>query len=61
MSKKTELQFNLAEPKKHSGKYILNGTENDMYPVAMYFRKEWFENNQLPQKVQVTIEAMSNG
>lgn len=53
----TKLQFTLSEMKKHSGKYILDGTENDQWPTTMYFKKEWFDTPSLPQKVTITIEA----
>ena len=53
-----ELTFVLSEPKKHSGKYVQVGTESDTYPNYMYFRKDWFPNSALPQKVCLTVEAM---
>jgi hypothetical protein len=55
MSKETKLTFNLAEPKKHSGKYVQEGTENDTWPTMLYLKKEWFEGKQLPQTAIVTI------
>ena len=52
----TKIIFKLLETKKHSGKYVQESTENDMYPNQMYFRKEWFKDQKLPAKVQMTIE-----
>jgi len=49
--------FNLSETKKHSGKYVQEGTEGDVYPNYMYFKKDWFENKVLPNRVKLTIEA----
>lgn len=44
----------LSEPKKHSGKYVINGTQGDAYPQFMYLRKEWF-GGELPTKVEATF------
>lgn len=56
----TTITFTLQEPKKHSGKYVQDGTENDRFPNMMYFRKEWFPNNQLPTKVKLTVESIDD-
>lgn len=49
--------FDLQEEKKHSGKYVQRGTEQDQWPNMMYFRKDWFEQNKLPKTVTLTVEA----
>lgn len=50
------LIFNLVEVKKHSGKYVLQGTEGAEYPTAMYFRKEWFKDQSLPKQVTMMLQ-----
>lgn len=52
----TQLTLKLIEPKKHSGKYVLEGTERDQWPTMMYLKKDWFPNEQLPNIVKLTVE-----
>ena len=54
MANKT-LNCTLSEPKKWSGKYIVEGTESDNWPTYFYLKKEWFDNNELPERVTITI------
>lgn len=55
MSKK-QVVFDLQEPKKHSGKYVERGTEQETYPNMMYFKRSWF-TGELPKTVTLTVEA----
>ncbi len=48
------IMLKLSEPKKHSGKYVVVGTEGDMYPVFIYLRKEWMRGD-LPTNVNMTL------
>lgn len=60
MTQPTKLTFHLVEHKKHSGKYVLEGTEDQVYPTMMYFRKEWFPDpSKLPPSIQVTVEPLT--
>jgi hypothetical protein len=52
------LTLSLLEPKKHSGKYAVEETKDDQWPVIMYLKKEWFPNDKLPKTVKLTIETV---
>jgi hypothetical protein len=56
-TKSVVLSLTLAEPKKHSGKYTVDGTEKDQWPTYYYLKKEYFGGD-LPQKVEMTIRAI---
>lgn len=49
-----KVKFKLSEEKKHSGKYVEVGTEDDQYPNYMYFRRKWFEGD-LPKNVILEV------
>jgi hypothetical protein len=53
----SKILLKLAKPKKHSGKYVVIGTENDVYPIYMYIRKEWMQKKDqpLPTNILLTI------
>jgi hypothetical protein len=48
----------LEEPKKHSGKYVVDGSQDDQYPNYMYLKKEWFPNKNLPKTVRATFDII---
>lgn len=56
----TKLTLVLQETKKHSGKYVVKGTEMEMYPTMYYLKKEYFPNKILPPVVNLTIEDASS-
>lgn len=47
----------LEESKKHSGKYVVDGTQGDTYPKYHYIPKEWF-NGKLPPNVEMTVREV---
>jgi hypothetical protein len=51
------VRLKLVATKKHSGKYVVIGTEKDVFPVYLYIRREWVrgENQPLPANVLLTI------
>lgn len=52
------VKLSLTEEKKHSGKYVVQGTENDQYPSYYYFPKKWFEGEKLPDFVEMSVKAI---
>lgn len=46
------------EEKKHSGKYVVDGTQEDTYPQYYYLKKEWFDKRVLPRTVEMVITPL---
>lgn len=55
-----KLIFNLSEPKKYSGKYVQEGTEEDQWPTMMYLKRDWFPTKDLPKKVELTVTPITD-
>lgn len=51
------VELTLSEPKKHSGKYVVAGTESDRYPQYFYLRRDWFPSPTLPMNVDLVIQV----
>jgi len=49
------VRLSLSEAKKHSGKYVVKGTESAQYPQYYYLPKLWFDGQQLPTSCSMTV------
>jgi hypothetical protein len=59
MDNENSITLIYTEGKKHSAKYVVDGTQQDQWPSYIYIRPSWIGSpKSYPQKLKMTLAAV---